>query len=435
MNRNIEDVFKQQKRRKNSLKKTAKKISKILLIILLIVITDVSLILNCVQASNTITEKVYQIDYCDKVIKYQGILRGSTYIVYEEDGKEYPAYCINPGKDGVGEAGSYNVNVNGYITDITLWRIITNGYPYKTLEELGVANQKEAYLATKQAIYCYLDNRNVDEFSGIGEAGERTVKAIKQIWNSAINSNEIIISNILNIKPIKEEWSQDELNNNYISKTYKIETPAPITDYTVEIIGENLPEELIVGTTTNNAQKTFKENEEFKILIPIKSLKNDGNFEIKVKTKMETKPVLLGVSEDENLQSYALTTSSYEDSESLYYEKYPKNEAQIKIQKQEKGTNIPLEGVEFQLLNAEKKVILQNLLTDKNGEIIIKNIEPGTYYLKEVKTLEGYVLHNEDVEININLNEQVDILVENLKEIIIEKVNEPNIPKLPKTGM
>ena len=50
--------------------------------------------------------------------------------------------------------------------------------PYKTVEELGVANQKEAYLATKQAVYCYLDNRNVEEYSGIGEAGTRTLNAL-----------------------------------------------------------------------------------------------------------------------------------------------------------------------------------------------------------------------------------------------------------------
>ncbi len=433
------------------MKKTIKKISNILLILLLIVLTDVSLILNSVQASSLNSEKIYQIDYCDKVLKYKGIARGAVYVVYEDNGKEYPAYCINPERIGVGETDSYNINANGYITDVILWRIITNGYPYKTLNELGVANAKEAYLATKQAIYCYLDNRNINEYSGIGEAGERTLKALKQIWNNAMNSSETKISNTVNVKTISSEWTQDELNNKYVSKTYKIETPAPSTNFAVEINGENIPDGLIVGNTTNNAQTIFKPNEEFKILLPISILENNGNFEIKVKTQMETKPVIFGISPNNTLQNYALTVFSYEDSEGLYYEQYQKNEAEIKILKQEKDTKKPLKGVEFQLLNSDKNPILQSLITNENGEIIIKDIEPGKYYLKEITTLEGYVLHDEEIEINIALNEHVNVIVNNSKEKNIEVSKDityievsnskeniqeiVNIKKLPKTGM
>ena len=100
---------------------------KILLAIILLIVINSTLIINCVQAANLQTKKVYEIDYCEKVLKYKGIQRGSVYVVYEENGKQYPAYCINPERIGVGETDSYDVNVNGYITDVTLWRIITNG--------------------------------------------------------------------------------------------------------------------------------------------------------------------------------------------------------------------------------------------------------------------------------------------------------------------
>ena len=203
------------------------------MISLLLLALDVSLVLNCVQATDLAKEKVYEIDYCEKVLKYKGIPRGAVYVVYEKDGKQLPAYCINPERIGVGETDSYDVDVNGYITDVMLWRIVTNGYPYKSLEELGVANEKEAYLATKQAIYCYLDNRNVNEYTGIGEAGERTLNALKQIWNNAQNSTETKIPNVVDIVPVDNEWKQDEQNSEYISKTYKIEAPAPIADYSI----------------------------------------------------------------------------------------------------------------------------------------------------------------------------------------------------------
>ena len=210
----------------------------------------------------------------------------------------------------------------------------------------------------------------------------------------------------------------------------------------------------------------------FKILIPIEELKKDGSFKINAKTKMDTKPVLYGVSSDSNLQNYALTTFTYEDATGTYIEQYSKSNSQIKILKQEKGTKTSLKGVEFQLLNANKEAIYQSLITDENGEIILEEIIPGTYYLKEVKTLPGYVLFDEEIKIEINLNEQVNVIVNNTKEKkikvskeitnmevgkteekieeitnetnmskeinktnIVEVTKETNIQKLPKTGM
>ena len=445
------------------MKKILKKISKALVIIILLLSINASLVINSVQAADLTKENIYQIDYCEKILKYKGIPRGAAYVVYEKQGEQYPAYCINPEKIGVGETEGYDVNVSGYITDVMLWRIIINGYPYKSVKDLGVANEKEAYLATKQAIYCYLDNRNVNEYSGIGEAGERTLKALKQILNAAQKSTETKISNVVNIIPVTNEWKVDDINQEYISKTYKIQAPAPIVDYKVEISGENLPEGVKITGTDNDENQMFIPFEKFKILIPINELKKEENFEIKVTTKMDTKPVLYGVSEDSSLQSYALTAFLYEDAKGSHNEYYPKNEAQIKILKQEKETKKPLEGVEFQVLNSNKEVIYQSLITDKNGEIILKDIQTGTYYLREIKTLEGYVLYDEDIKIEVHLNEQINVVVNNTKETkieiskdvtnievektqenikekinetnVIQNIEEKNIQKLPKTGM
>lgn len=402
------------------MKKTLKRISKTIIILMLLVTMDLSLVANCVQAADSSKEKIYQIDYCEKVLKYQGIARGAAYVVYEENGEQYPAYCINPERIGVGETESYDVNVNGYITDVMLWRIIINGYPYKEVEELGVANKKEAYLATKQAIYCYLDNRNVNEYYGIGEAGARTLNALKQIWNNAQKSVETKISNIVEVISVDSEWEKDKINSKYISKTYRIEAPAPIVDYQVEIQGENLPKDILITNAENNQKRNFIPFEDFKILIPIEQLQKAGEFKINITTKMDTKPVLYGFSSDSNLQNYALTTFTYEDATGSYNEKYPKNDSEIKILKREKTTKKPLEGVEFQVLDANKKVIYQSLITDQNGEISLKNIKPGTYYIKEVRTLDGYVLYDENIKIDISLNEKINVIVNNSKEKNIE---------------
>ena len=44
------------------------------------------------------------------------------------------------------------------VSNEKVWKVIINGYPYKTLEELDVINEEEAYTATQFAIYTVLEN-------------------------------------------------------------------------------------------------------------------------------------------------------------------------------------------------------------------------------------------------------------------------------------
>ena len=330
-----------------------KKIKRIIAVLLLIVM-NTALLANCVQAASFTSKTIYEIDYCDKVLTYRGSPVGAVYVVYEHDGKQYPAYCIEPAKIGVGDVDAYDVTMNGNIQDVGLWRVVTNGYPYKTLEELGVATQKEAYLATKQAIYCYLQGRGTENYSYIGESGKRTYNALNKILENANKSTETKIPNTVDIEPISGMWALDKINEKYVSRTYQIKNAAPITDYTVSLIGGSKPQGMIVTDENNNVKNTFKEGEVFKILIPSSSLNRDGEFEIKVTTQMDTKPVLYGQSPHADYQDYAVTVYGYEDTTGTYKQTYQKNTAQIKILKQEKETQKPLKGVEFQLLDKTK---------------------------------------------------------------------------------
>ena len=94
-----------------------------------------------------------------------------------------------------------------------------------------------------------------------------------------------------------------------------------------------------------------------------------------------------------------------------------------------------LEGVEFTLYDSTKTNILETYTTDEYGNIDIKNLEWGTYYLKETKNLKGYAENNEYYEIKINgsnLNINLDILNETLKgSVILTKTDEDEVTVLP----
>ena len=282
-----------------------KKVIKTLLVIAIIMISNFSLLANTVKAVDV---EVYAKETFDKIIKFNGILVNTIYIVHQENGIEYPAYCLDVNLAGA-EEGPYNTTNEGKITDVGLWRVIINGYPYKTIEELGVANLQEAYIATKQSIYCYLYNRGTEKYSAVGEAGQRTIKAMNQILENAKNSTETIDDFLIEIQEEKA-WEEDEINNEYVSKTYEIISDTNIKQYSVSM--ENISEEILITDIENNIKTDFNSGEKFKILIP-KTFKESVNFNINIVAQMETKPVFYGKAPNENLQDCALTTYSYED--------------------------------------------------------------------------------------------------------------------------
>lgn len=406
-------------------------------------------LINSVTASNLDTANIQSVADCGQLLKYKGSIVITYYAEYNDNGVTYPAYCLDKTKTGVSASNpSYSVSVENAISDVKLWRILINGYPYKTIEELGVANREEAFTATKQAVYTYIHGNQLSDYQPIGEAGVRTLNALHKIVNDANNSTEMQISNRVDINRLQEHWEQDSIDLNYVSKKYNVSSNATINNYKVKVTDDKgqIIEDLRITDENNNEKQEFAPNETFKILVPIKSMKEDKNLKISIETKVQTKPILYGRASSSNLQDYALTAETYEDGIGETNDKYGKNETRILIVKQDSETKEKLEGVEFQLLDENKNVLYTNLQTDKNGMITIDNLLPGKYYVKETKTISGYELYEKLIEVEIALNEEFTVTVNNNKEDepTIERTNDEkevdytsvSTPKiLPVTGM
>lgn len=419
-------------------------IKKIILVVIAIILNFLG-VANSVNAANINSAHIYALNDCGKLLTYKGIPVKVTYVEYNENNVHYPAYCLDKTKPGA-EEGEYNVSVNSAINDVKLWRRIVNGYPYKTIEQLGVANKEEAFTATKQAIYCYIHGNNPNDYGSIGEAGKRTLNAMKNIIENAEKSSENKISSTITVNKDEKEWKQDKISKEYVSKTYSVSAGAKINNYTIKISKENAKNIGGIKLTdeNNNEKKEFFPNENFKILIPIKELKDDGKINIEVEAQVETKPVLYGTAPDSNHQDYALTAATFEDGKGNANDKYYKNETRIVIVKQDQETGEKLSNVEFQLLDKEKNIVYSDLKTDNNGKIVIENIIPGEYYLKEVKTMDGYMLYEQLINVKVDLNEELTITVNNSKEETPEiqtetknnkEISNKVLKKLPVTGM
>lgn len=415
-------------------------ITKAIAVVSLLILSALGFI-NSVYATNINTANIYAVRDCGNLLTYRGTPVKVTYVEYINEGNHYPAYCMDKTKVGA-ETNSYNVSIEGAVNDVGLWRRIINGYPYKSIQELGVANAQEAFTATKQAIYCYIHGNNPSDYGAIGEAGQRTLNAMHTIINNAQNSKESKISSTIKINKNSDSWKQDENEKNYVSKVYSVSAGTNIQNYKIILSRKNNQD--IGGiklTAIDNKTKTeFNPNEKFKILVPIKEMKEKGNFELKVEAKISTKPVLYGIAPNSSYQDYALTGATYEDGTGNIQDEYFKNETKIIILKQDEDTNEKLEGVEFELLDENKNVVYNGLKTDKDGKINIENIVPGRYYIKETNTKDGYLRFEDLIKIDINLNEQMTVTVNNKKEEkpkIETSKNTTEVSKkiLPVTGM
>lgn len=388
---------------------------------------------------------IYATRKTDGLLMWSGLRIHTHLAVYSKDGKEYPAYCLNRDLPGVEIGVSQTVDINSLVSNVMVWRAIINGYPYKSIAELGCKTEEEAYLATKQAVYCMLTNRDVNEYTAVGESGERTLNALKQIVTKARNSSEVKVSSELTINQINSLWEIDKIDNKYVSQEFSVKANAGMSTYKIQL--ENVTLEGVKITDENNNEKTeFNSNEKFKILIPVTNITKDGNFTISVCGEVATKPVLYGKSQDSSLQNYAITGYTYEDGNGSKKVYYTKNDTKIIIVKKDDSKQKYLQGVEFELLDTNKNVIYTDLVTDENGKIELDNLLPGTYYIRETRTLEGYELYDKLIRVDLELNETSTVNVLNAEEepnIEVKELNTENTVnkkeanttvKLPKTG-
>lgn len=361
---------------------------------------------------------------------------GGTIVVakvfYKNDGKEYPAYCLNKELDGVGKVEGYSVTIDKVVDNELVRKVIINGYPYKSLETLGVKDIDEAYTATKMAVYCILYDYDIDKkFKPIGEAGKRTLNAIRKIVDTAKSSNETYKEPNITIEEVDKKWNVDKIDKKYISKSFKIESDININKVNLKLDGTNITG-IKITDLSNKENVIFKNNVRFKVLIPIDKLESEGEFNILVDANLDTKPVLYGKAPNSTLQDYALAGVSYEITTKNSKIDYPKNPTTVTIEKISYETNEKLEGAIFNIYDEDKNLIYENMEVDENGLFTIDSIIPGKYYIDEIKSPEGYLKNDNLIEFEINYGEEKLISITNNKiKITTRKITEK---RLPKTG-
>ena len=326
---------------------------------------------------------------------------------YNELGSFFPAYCMNKDLPGA-ETSEYTVNINSIINNDAVWRVVKNGWPYKTAAEMGLSNDFDAYAVTKFAVYCVLGESNLSYYSAIpgDSTGTQMMNVLNNLVNIGFNGTDTKSMGTMSVSKVNEFL----YTNGYYYQDYQVNSTVNMSQFIVSF--SNLPEGTYVGDSNNNPKNTFSNGETFRILVPTDKLTSDLSGTINITGKCETYPIFYGEA-PAGMQNYVVTYGTYGDENISTDLKVSTNTGSLKVIKIDDETEIPIEGVSF-TLKSEDGSYESNGVTDMNGVLIFNNLYQGKYILTEVETGENYILDEiKDNVITINYNENSEIIIGN----------------------
>lgn len=290
------------------------RITKKLVAILMLILTIFSAFSNFIYAATEISEALIQdkgevewhLQYWNANKKVWSYVT-TAYVAYTENGKEYPAYCLDRGSPGVGEYDSYTVDIDSVLDDVKVWRTVINGYPYKSPSELGVANKYEAFQATKQAVYCILYNEDpVSKFrsaeQGADSHGAAIREAIINLVNEGLYGKQTPYTAGISTSKVGKLTKE----GNYYTQEFRINCGVDTAEYSI-VTTEGMPSGTIITNTSGTQKTTFNGKENFKIKIPASQMGSDINITFRLHAKAKTYPVFYGKTRISGTQDYAVT--------------------------------------------------------------------------------------------------------------------------------
>lgn len=345
-----------------------------------------------------------------------------THVVgYYENGVFRPAYCLEKEKPGVEVALSYDVTIKEAIQNEAVYRVLLKGYPYGG--NLGFEDEKDAFFVTKQAIYRVLDGGDVNRYVGADAIGDKMVAKIKELVDYGRNGTETRKNPVIDISTLKTA-GVDNLDKNYISQVFKVDSEINSKDIRIYMNTEQAPAGSKLTDLNNNQKTTFQKGEQFKVLIPRKNITKAVSIDITATGNVETFPVFFSESPNEAWQDYALVTDPFVFTTTSAKMTYTEPKGTIEVEKISKEYNkytglaagSGLKGAIFEIQRIDGgETYKKQFTTDDLGKII-KELKLGTYRLTELIPAGYYQIGKEGAEHEFTLEydgQKIVIKVEN----------------------
>lgn len=286
-----------------------------------------------------------------------------------------------------------------------VWRVLLNGFPYKTPAEMGVPDERSAFAVTKQAVYAVLDGRDTSRYSGVDAIGNQMADAVRRLVDIGRNGTQTYQDPVINVSTISPA-GVDNIDSNYISQTFNVSSEVNMKDINVILDTFSAPNGTKVTDINNNERTNFDKGENFKVLVPRENIKDEITVQFTLSGQCETYPILFGKAPNDNVQDYVLTTDpfvvstaksqmNYKPSVDIEIDKISSGESEITG----KDEGEPLEGAKFNV-KSEDGSFNKDYYTDANGKITLSNMDIQKYIITELESAKYYLL-NKDTQVEV----------------------------------
>lgn len=354
--------------------------------------------------------------WCYKVVWY-------VYYIDEQTGQRFPAFCVEPAKEGIGTGyADYNSIVSKEY-DNGIWRILSKGYMNSTYKDWNLECDDDLYSAIKIALHSYVQKippkqkyiigtRSVDgnTVEEIQRRGAKALEVAETLYQYGINGTETYVEPKVNISKYQEKCIEKINDVEYYIQKYKVSANKELNSYEIQI--NNFIEGTKIFNLNNQEILSQKENY-FKIAIPTKNIKDKINGTILIKNaQVKTYPIYHCKSYIQNAQSYVTYTQGYETTETSINMPIDPNHCTLIITKIDKETKEVIPNVEFQISDEQNKEI-GKFTTDENGNIKVENLKPGIIKIKEINADEKYIVDSKEVQVDLKWGKTSTIKIEN----------------------
>ena len=399
-------------------------------------------------------------------LSINGRIRSQIYTYYNYDNgsgstREIPAYCVNPNTlgvpqtVGVGESIEYLADEKA--SDPKVVGIVANGYPTRSLAELGLENKYQGYYATKMALWCYLlSNWDINNLkvkptlTGVElQRAQKILAAAKDIYARGTAWNEMLSPEVTCTPDRDTAYEVTIDGKQYKQQVFTFWSKTWVCDYSVNV-AFSVPDDVPDGTRIvdmNNQDITTITTEgtgdgyagKFKILYPLESVQGKtGSVQLSFNTNVYKYAVFFAICQEKDeygeLQNYVVDTdptttmqlsaySNYSDGTTIEYE------TGLRIIKYETGTEIPISGALFEVIGPDGDSV-GTFVTNGDGRIEIPLKKSGNYTVVEREAPQHYMISEEPAQ-------NVTVVYDEVAEVTF--FNDPygtlRIEKKSNTGM
>ena len=290
--------------------------------------------------------------------------------------------------------------------------VMANGYPNKSVAQLGAVNIDAAYLGTQMAVWQTVNGTsytkgNAFDLNKIQPAAgyEKVVNNAKQVAAKILASGTY--NPTISVSGGKVDYdSYVEMNK---IGPFKVNVEGyKYTTFKTSLL--NAPEGSYVVDKDNHIRNEYNAGEEVYVLVSKTAAPKKVTLKV---TAVANEKVAVLYGAGSSMQNFVFLDFEQKTIEASKQFTWEKREGNIEIVKVDQN-GASVEGAEFKVVDESGKQVAKQK-TNKEGKITIKGLPVGKYTVTEISAPEGYILKAETKTVTVKTGETARIKAVNEK--------------------